>query len=101
MRLSIWSFIRMFEMWFLTVFGRALPDELDGVGARRCLAADRQLVVLEQVPETGPKEVVVVYEEDAQRIPLPLLTCRGRVHSRICLLGGQCLDCKRGQCSVI
>src|ERR671929_235553 len=113
MRFSICSFIRMFEMWFLTVFGlmcscaairalslpaaisfstsssrsessarivsaasgmggpqhpppgRAPPREPSRVGALARLARDVHAALLQQVPQPGPEEIVVVHEQHA------------------------------------
>ena len=45
------------------------------LGAAGCLADDLDALLLEQVPESGAEEVVVVDDQHAKRVGLTLLGC--------------------------
>ncbi len=49
----------------------------DRLGARRGLADDLEPLLLEQVPQAGPEEVVVVHEQHTEWLRLAFL---GRFH---------------------
>ena len=54
-----------------------LADVRDGLAARPCLADDRKALLLEQVAQTRAEKIVVVDEQDAERLRLSTL---GRLH---------------------
>jgi hypothetical protein len=57
--------------------GRELADVHYRLGAGRGLADDLELLLLEQVPQPRPEEVVIVDQQHTERFRLPFL---GRFH---------------------
>jgi hypothetical protein len=52
-----------------------LADELHGFGAARRFADDLESLLFEQVTDSRPEEVVIVDDQNAERLAWALLCC--------------------------